>query len=98
MRKHYKGKMVPEGVVWNFDYDFHHEENIIVKNILINYALKTADDLGYVWTNEVIEEKLYIVYKNEKYRDGLSLERVEKGRKASQKNSIRNKVSKRVHY
>ncbi|KAI7846766.1 hypothetical protein BDC45DRAFT_542560 [Circinella umbellata] len=91
MRKHYKGKMVLEGVVWNFDYDFHREENIIVKNILINYVLKTVDDLGYVWMTEVIEEKLYIVYKNEKYRDGLSLEQVEKGRKASQKNSIRNK-------
>ena len=90
--------MVREGVVWNFDYDFDHEENIIVKNLLINYALKTADDLGYVWTTEVIEEKLRIVYKNEKYKDSLSLEQVEKGRKASQKNSVRNKVSKRVHY
>ncbi|KAG2215327.1 hypothetical protein INT45_010125 [Circinella minor] len=74
VRKHYKGKMVREGVVWNFDYDFDHEENIIVKNLLINYALKTSDDLGYVWTTKVIEEKLRIVYKNEKYKDSLSLE------------------------
>ncbi|KAG2216058.1 hypothetical protein INT45_013622 [Circinella minor] len=36
--------------------------------------LLTADDLGYVWTTEVIEEKLRIVYKNEKYKDSLSLE------------------------
>ncbi|KAG2210692.1 hypothetical protein INT45_012482 [Circinella minor] len=93
IRKHYKGKMVQEGVVWNFDYDFDHEENIIVKNHLIKYALKTADDSGYVWTTEVIEDKLRIVYKNEEYKDSLSLEQVEKGRKASLKNGVRNKVS-----
>ena len=85
--------MVREGVVWNFDYDFDHEENIIVKNLLIKYALKTVNDLGYVWTTEVIEDKLRIVYKNEKYKDSLSLEQVEKGRKASLKNGVRNKVS-----
>ncbi|KAG2214889.1 hypothetical protein INT45_006528 [Circinella minor] len=81
IRKHYKGKMVREGVVWNFDYDFDHEENIIVKNLLINYMLKTADDLGYVWTSNVIEEKLCIVYKNEKYKDSLSLEQKYHARK-----------------
>ncbi|KAG2212504.1 hypothetical protein INT45_011165 [Circinella minor] len=80
MRKHYKGKMVWEGVVWNFDYDFDHEENIIVKN-LIKYALKIANDLGYVWTTEVTEDKLHIIYKNEKYKDSLSLKQKYHARK-----------------
>ncbi|KAI7846823.1 hypothetical protein BDC45DRAFT_528178 [Circinella umbellata] len=91
LRSHYKGKMVPKGAIWSFDYDFDHEENSMVKTALVSYALKTADDLGYNWTTEVIEEKLAAIFKNARYRNKLTAQQQETEKQKSQKRSIRNK-------
>ncbi|KAI7846596.1 hypothetical protein BDC45DRAFT_528966 [Circinella umbellata] len=91
LRSHYKGKMVPKGAIWSFDYDFDHEENSMVKTALVSYALKTADDLDYDWTAEVIEEKLAAVFKNARYRKKLTPQQQETEKQKSQKRSIRNK-------
>ena len=84
--------MVPKGAIWSFDYDFDHEENSMVKTALVSYALKTADDLDYDWTAEVIEEKLAAVFKNARYRKKLTPQQQETEKQKSQKRSIRNKV------
>ncbi|KAG2210603.1 hypothetical protein INT45_007701 [Circinella minor] len=91
LRSHYKGEMVPKGAVWSFDYDFDHEENSIVKTVLVNYVLKMADDLGYDWTAEVIEEKLAAVFKNARYHSKITPQQQETEKQKSQKCSIRNK-------
>ncbi|KAG2212138.1 hypothetical protein INT45_010988, partial [Circinella minor] len=91
LRSHYKGKMVPKGAVWSFDYNFDHEENSMIKTVLVNYALKTADDLGYDWTAKVIEEKLAAVFKNARYRSKITPQQQETEKQKSQKRSIQNK-------
>ncbi|KAI7846681.1 hypothetical protein BDC45DRAFT_528592 [Circinella umbellata] len=91
LRSHYKGKMVPKGAIWSFNYDFDHEENSMVKTTLVSYALKTADDLGYNWTTEVIEEKLAAIFKNARYRNKLTAQQQETEKQKSQKRSIQNK-------
>ena len=93
MRDHYKGKMVPEGMAWNLDLTFDHKENAGVKKALISYAMEAADNLGYEWTTEIIEQKLETVYKNEKHKASQTDEWKEQERKKSRKNSARNKVS-----
>ena len=92
LRSHYKGKMVPQGTIWNFDYDFDHEQNVIVKDVLVNYALKTADDLGCQWTAEVLEEKLAVVFKNAKFHSKLTLQQRETEKERYQECGVRNKV------
>ncbi|KAI7846601.1 hypothetical protein BDC45DRAFT_576994 [Circinella umbellata] len=71
MRNHYKRKMIPEGAVWNFEYAYNDEENLGVRRGIINYTKKASDDLGYRWADELIEEKLIVVYKNAKYTSSL---------------------------
>ncbi|KAG2211380.1 hypothetical protein INT45_007033 [Circinella minor] len=65
--------------------------NSIVKTVLVNYALKTADDLGYDWTAEVIEEKLAAVFKNARYHSKITPQQQETEKQKSQKRSIWNK-------
>ncbi|KAG2215856.1 hypothetical protein INT45_013900 [Circinella minor] len=62
IRNHYKNKMVPNGVVRNFEYAFDDEENLGVRTAIINYMKKASDDLGYGWPEELIEEKLIMKY------------------------------------
>ena len=90
--------MVPQGTVWNFDYDFEHGQNAIVKDVLVNYALKTADDFGYQWTVDVLEEKLAMVFKNVKSRNKLTPQQRETERQRSQKRGVRNKVRLYFYY